>query len=117
MVTPEETVKNLFVQFRNENYLSSLKSGEIRDIYQFFYDNSIANPTFLKLVYDVLIHNLNSGFRTVNEKSQLATILQYPRRHFKDCNLEDPFTSYGISDIEKETLSVPGKLRFKTDSK
>ena len=106
---------NLLSTLRDRNTLLSLKRNDIITKYQFIYDNCVGNMDFLKYVYESLVNHLNVHSKSVEERVQLAIIFQYARRHFVDCDLIDPFIHFGVPDIDRESKSVLGKMKFKID--
>lgn len=93
----------------------NLSKPELQHYYKYFYDNVIGNVELLKMVYEILAESLKNSFKSKDELEQLAAILQYPRRHFQDIGLNDPFVYYKLSSLDPDSHTMDMTFNLKTD--
>ena len=88
------------------------RKSEKLESYRYFYDMCIGSPKFIETVHTKLVEILKKNSYSNEQLNKMALILQYPRRHFPDFNLKDPFPQYGLNPIENDNQSVTKKMKY-----
>ena len=83
--------------------------NEIMSNYTIIYNELVGHSkSFLQSIHDILVSTLKKSNATKDFIPQniknLALVMQYPRRHFGDVELLDPFEYY-LGKLESKTVS------------